>query len=132
MLKQAQLLLLTILLVLLALPAFGAEGQAQEPQMKETAPGGRAEEHVFLTKGYRYDPAGPNEDKDLGLFLCGTRCNALSVDYLNITSPGGWRMIRVAKDREKVISLKNMGLDGSCVCTGDDYLVKINDIYMSK
>lgn len=130
--RQAQQMLLTILLLLLAGTAFAVEPQPQQADQQEQATAGHGEEHVFLTKGYRYEPAGPNEDKDLGLFLCGTRCNALSIDYLNITSPGGWRMIRAAKDQEKVISLEAMGLEGTCTCTGDDYLVKINDLYMSK
>ncbi|MCP3177502.1 hypothetical protein MJO47_10355 [Desulfuromonas sp. KJ2020] len=90
------------------------------------------EELVFVTKGYRYEPADTTEDEDLGHFLCGIRCNALSVDYLNITSPGGWRMLPVAQDTEVVIPLDKMGVYGTCTCEGDEFLVKINNIYMSK
>ena len=120
-----------ILLVTLALPACAQT--AQESVGIQPADKAKAEvEYVFVSKGYRYEPADAAEDADVGLFLCGTRCNALSVDYLNITTPGGWRMLRVAKDHEVPIDLQKMGIKGNCICIADQYVVKVNNIYMSK
>ena len=120
-----------ILLFFLALPACAQTAQ----DSAGTQPAGKPEaevEYVYVSKDYRYTPADATEDADVGLFLCGTRCNALSVDYLNITTPGGWRMLRVAKDHEVLIDLTKMGINGNCICIADQYVVKVNNIYMSK
>jgi len=137
MVQRAMLIVLSA--AFLALAGNASAEQSVVKQAAEKSPATEqsqeqtiAEEHVFLTRGYRYETTETGEDADLGLFLCGIRCNAMSTDYLNITTPGGWRMIRVGKDKEKTVSLENMGLKGSCICVGDDYLVKINNIYMSK
>ncbi len=120
-----------ILLFILTLPACAqtVQDSAGAQEAAKTKP---EVEYVYVSKGYRYDPVDATEDADAGLFLCGTRCNALSVDYLNITTPGGWRMLRVAKDHEVSIDLKKMGIKGNCICIADQYVVKVNDLYMSK
>jgi len=64
--------------------------------------------------------------------MCGTRCNAISVDYLNYTMPGGWRMLLVAGNRELTIDLDNPFMGGTCVCIADEYLIVTNEIYMTK
>jgi len=89
-------------------------------------------EKVYIALEYRYDPGEGGEDSDIGQSLCGTRCNALSVDYLNYTSPGGWRMIKVADRRELTIDPGNPFLTGKCICVVDEYLIKVNELYMSK
>jgi len=87
---------------------------------------------VFIVNEYRYEPGASGGDPDIGQSLCGTRCNALSVDYLNYVTPGGWRMIKIAGNRELVVELNNPFLDGKCICVADEYQVKVNDLYMSK
>jgi hypothetical protein len=87
---------------------------------------------VFIVTEYRYDPCDSGGDPDIGQSLCGTRCNALSVDYLNYVMPGGWRMIKVAGGREMVVELNNPFMGGKCICIADEYQVKVHDLYMSK
>lgn len=89
-------------------------------------------EKVFIVLEYRYDPGEGGKDADIGQSLCGTRCNALSVDYLNYTGPGGWRMIKVADKRELTIDMGNPFLTGKCTCVADEYVIKFNELYMSK
>lgn len=91
-----------------------------------------AEEHIYLVKSYRYLENSGAGDPDTGLSLCGTRCNSMSADYLNYTSPGGWRLILVARDKEITVPLNNPFVQGTCACVVDEYLVKVNDLYMSK
>jgi len=86
-----------------------------------------AEQQVFVVNDYRYDPADSGGDPDNGHALCGTRCNAMSYDYRNVLDPGGWRYILVAKDRELTVPLNNPFLGGFCICTVDEYVIKIND-----
>lgn len=121
-------LMTTVCLFLLALPVSAQDVAQQSKTKTETS----EVEYVFISKGYRYEPVSPEENSDVGLFLCGTRCNALSVDYLNITSPGGWRMMRVTKDKEITVDLTKMSIKGKCICVADEYVVKVNDFYMSK
>ena len=87
--------------------------------------GGAAEpERVFLTYGYRYQPATEPPDEataDIGLALCGTRCNALSGIYESYLMSPGWRMVQVEGVNERVVDLDNPFLDGKCVCTGEEY-----------
>ncbi|MEW6521544.1 MAG: hypothetical protein AB1461_19270 [Thermodesulfobacteriota bacterium] len=87
---------------------------------------------VYIVNEYRYEPGPSGENADIGQSLCGTRCNALSVDYLNYVTPGGWRLIKVGGNQQLLISLNNPFLDGKCICVADEYLVKVNDLYMSK
>lgn len=91
------------------------------------APVGAEGERVFIVKDYRFLP-GKNGDEAAGLSLCGTRCNALSVDYLNYTEPGGWRLIKVADDRELIVDLNNPFMDGRCLCLADEYEVRVDEL----
>jgi len=109
-----KLLLIPIVLLL------AATAQAADPQMLEG-------EQVFIIQEYRYEPGDSGGDPDIGHALCGTRCNALSVDYRNFIDPGGWRFIRVADNREIPVSLNNPFIGGQCVCTADEYVVILND-----
>jgi len=104
-------LLLLVLAGLLTLPLAAA---AEETGQK-----------VYLVKDYRYEPGGSTGDPEVGQSLCGTRCNALSSDYLNFIEPGGWRMVKVASDSEVVLDLGNPFMQGECVCLADEYLVKL-------
>lgn len=79
---------------------------------------------VYLVKDYRYQPGHSQGDPEVGQSLCGTRCNALSSDYLNFIEPGGWRMVKIASNQEVVLELKNPFMQGDCVCLADEYLVK--------
>lgn len=86
-------------------------------------------ERVFIVKDYRYQPAeGSGADLQVGRDFCGTRCNALSFNYLNVIEPGGWRMIKITDHSEITVDLGNPFLDGACVCIGDEYVVKIDDL----
>ncbi|MBI5014330.1 MAG: hypothetical protein HZB55_02415 [Deltaproteobacteria bacterium] len=88
-------------------------------------PAGAAEaERVFLTDGYRYVPVSPRIDEataDIGLALCGTRCNALSGNYESYMMTMGWRLTKVEGVTERTVALGNPFLDGQCVCTGEEY-----------
>lgn len=79
---------------------------------------------AFMVNDYRYEPpAGVTGTPDIGLSLCGTRCNALSADFASYLKPGGWRLIKVASAVEVRVELNNPFLAGQCVCTGDEYQV---------
>ncbi|MBU0480058.1 MAG: hypothetical protein KKG47_03035 [Proteobacteria bacterium] len=119
--KKLSLLILPILLSLL----ISAEATADAPAGQDET------EKVFIVSGYRYEPGGDVKQTDVGQSLCGTRCNALSVDYLNYTEPGGWRMIKVADKRELTVDLNNPFLAGECICVADEYIVKVNELYLS-
>jgi len=95
--------------LLLASPGWAAEG-----------------ERIFLTYGYRYIPGSQAVDEaaaDIGLALCGTRCNALAADYQSYLMTMGWRLLKVEGVTERVVALNNPFLDGQCVCTGEEYQV---------
>ena len=118
MLKNG-LVFLAVVFLLSPLAARGQAGQGEE-------------EHVFVIQDYRYEPGMDQADPDMGLALCGTRCNALATDYLNITTPGGWRMQRVASGREVTVPLNNPFMGGQCICVVDEYLLRVNDFYMTR
>jgi len=122
----------TLLICLCSVLALPQLVQAEENRAGASAHPKGQEEMVYVSKGYRYEAADHEKNSDAGLFLCGTRCNALSVDYLNITTPGGWRMLRTQKDHEVNIKLDAFGLNGTCTCVVDEYKVIVNNIYMSK
>jgi len=109
-------LLLGLIIGFLAIGAASADGDK-----------GIKGEHVFIVHDYRYEPGNSEGDPDTGQALCGTRCNALSVDYRNFIDPGGWRFIKIADNREVTLDLGNPFFGGQCVCTADEYVVKIND-----
>ncbi len=93
----------------------------------EAAQGQQTPEKVYLVNDYRYIPANTTDDKDIGLSLCGTRCNALSTDYLNITEVGGWQLMKGAVNRELTVELNSPFIKGQCICIADEYTVKIDD-----
>lgn len=84
-------------------------------------------EKVYIMNDYRYIPADATDDSDIGLTLCGTRCNALSTDYQNITDVGGWQLLKTASDRELTMELNSPFIKGTCVCVADEYLIKTDD-----
>jgi hypothetical protein len=110
--------LFPLLLFIFATLPLAAAGQ--EPPVPE--------EHFFIVKNYRYAPGAGQTNAEAGQSLCGVRCNALSLDYLNITEPGGWRLIRVAMDRELTVPLKNPFLGGDCICIADEYVLKLDEL----
>ena len=89
-------------------------------------------EKIYIVNDYRYEPGSSSQDDDLGHALCGTRCNALATDYRNFIEPPGWRIIRIAADKEMPVDLNNPFMDGHCICVVDEYVVKVNELYMSK
>jgi len=105
---------LPLFITLFALPAASA---AERP------------EKVYVVNDYRYVPANETDDRDIGLSLCGTRCNALTTDYLNITDVGGWQLMKGAVNTEVTVELNNPFIKGQCICIADEYLVKIDDRY---
>lgn len=89
---------------------------------------GSAEVQLYLVNDYRYAQGTSKGDPVLGQSLCGTRCNALATNYLNIVEPGGWRLIKVASGRELTVPLNNPFMGGHCVCVVDEYLVKVDHL----
>lgn len=84
-------------------------------------------ERVFLTEGYRYVPDREGIDEntaEIGLSLCGTRCNALSANYESYMMTMGWRLTRVEGSAERSLDLANPFLGGRCICTGGEYLAE--------
>ncbi|NTV13108.1 MAG: hypothetical protein HGA96_04130 [Desulfobulbaceae bacterium] len=83
-----------------------------------------AEKKAFMVTDYSYEPSrGATGNLDIGLSLCGTRCNALSGDFASYIKPGGWRLIKVASKVEIKVELNNPFLAGQCVCVGDEYKI---------
>ena len=119
-------------LSVLALCSVLWAGQGDPSQQTGESGTASQEEFVYIVNEYRYEPAGSMADSDTGQSLCGTRCNALSVDYKNYLQPRGWRLKRVAKDQELNVDLNNPFITGRCVCVADKYLIKVHDLYMSK
>ena len=93
---------------------------AQEPSA--------AGERFYIVKDHRYVAGDASDNPDMGHSLCGTRCSALSVDYLNYTEPGGWRLIKVAADRELTVELNNPFMGGKCICVADEYELKLDEL----
>ena len=86
------------------------------------------EEHrSWKVNDYRYVPGSDQDDPVTGLSLCGTRCNAMNADYLSVLSAGGYRIIRIAENRELTVPLDNPFIGGHCVCIADEFLVKLNE-----
>lgn len=79
---------------------------------------------AFIVSDYRYEPPeGSSANLDIGLSLCGTRCNALSGDFASYLKPGGWRMVKTSGNIEVRVELNNPFLAGQCVCVGDEYKI---------
>jgi hypothetical protein len=93
---------------------------------------GGEKEIIYIVNAYRYEPDSSGKDSDIGQALCGTRCNALSVDYQNYLKPPGWRIIRTASNKEVAVDLNNPFIDGRCICIADEYIVRVNELYMVK
>ncbi len=47
---------------------------------------------------------------------------------MNITMPGGWRLIKVKENSEITVSLESPFMKGECVCTADEYTVQIDEL----
>lgn len=110
---RAALYFLFLLLPSLAVAAEG-EGEAAVGQA------------AYVVLDYRYDPAGSSGDAGTGHGLCATRCNALSFDYADYIMADPREVIRVATRRELTVPLANPFLEGNCICTVDEYLIKPN------
>jgi len=108
-----------VLHLLLALVAFLPLSVAAAPS---TPP-----EQAYFVNDYRYEPAGPGDDLDTGHALCGNRCNALSFNYLDYLMAGSWDIRKIASGREISVSLDNPFMKGSCICTVDEYQIKVNE-----
>jgi hypothetical protein len=142
--KYLKSCLLLFTCLLFAGHAFAAEQDVPKEEETEAAGEGihretdaeaaaeEQHERIFLVNEYRYEPGTAGDNADTGQALCGTRCNALSVDYRNYLGPPGWRIIRIAKNKEVTVDLNNPYLDGSCICVADEYIVRVNKLYMTK
>jgi len=87
-----------------------------------------ADVKLYIVTDYRYLPGKDKGDPVMGQSLCGTRCNALSTNYLNIVEPGGWRLIKIADGRVLTVPLNNPFMGGDCVCVVDEYVVKVDHL----
>lgn len=112
--------LLAFSLLAVSLLSLTAAASAEEQKQSEK---------VYIVNDYRYLPANDTDDRDTGLSLCGTQCNALTTDYLNITEVGGWQLMKGAVNKEVTVELNNPFIKGQCICIADEYLVKIDDRY---
>ncbi|MBU0966479.1 MAG: hypothetical protein KKA54_08860 [Proteobacteria bacterium] len=84
-------------------------------------------EKIFIVQQYSYDPGESDGNREIGLSLCGTRCNALSGNFASYLKPGGWRLIRSASNQEVALELDYPFIKGRCICVGDEYRVKWYD-----
>jgi len=84
-------------------------------------------QQTWVVNDYSYVPGSDQDDPMTGLSLCGTRCNAMTTDYRNILDSRGWRLIRVAQNRQLTVPLDNPFIGGHCICIADEYLVKLNE-----
>lgn len=82
---------------------------------------------AYVVYDYRYDPAGSGGDPDAGHSLCATRCNALSFDYADYLMADARELRRIVTDRELTVPLDNPFMKGNCICTVDEYLIKVNE-----
>ena len=132
MLMQEKTISIGLLLFILFLLSPAWAGEKEATAANTGAPEGKQHENIFLVNAYRYEPGDSGGNVDIGQSLCGTRCNALSADYENYLRPPGWRIIRIAKDKEVTVDLDNPFIGGHCICIADEYIVKVNELYMSK
>ncbi len=84
-------------------------------------------ETIYIVNDYRYVPANATDDQEIGLSLCGTRCNALSTDFRNILEPMGYQMIKGAANQELTVQLNSPFIKGHCICIADEFIVKIDN-----
>ena len=119
-----QLLVISFALSALCFLLFALTASAEDLNQ-----GKNTEDTIYIVHESRYKPAGAADDSDIGVALCGTQCNALSSNYLNITEAGGWQLIRVANNIELTVELDNPFIGGDCVCLADEYRVEKDDRY---
>ena len=110
-----------VLLWLLAATLLPMSATAQEADISEG-------QQMWIVNDYSYVPGSDQDDPVTGLSLCGTRCNAMTTDDRNILHSRGWRLIRVAQDKEVTVPLNNPFIGGHCICIADEYLVKLNEL----
>lgn len=96
---------------------------AQDTTLKTEA----GEQKVWVINDYRYETNSDQDDPAIGHSICSNTCNAMSFDFRNVLMPGGWRYIRFKQDQELVIAHNNPFIGGHCICTADEYLIKIDD-----
>jgi hypothetical protein len=114
--RRLSMMAMAFLVAALWLPPL-ANGAEPEPVQK-----------AFIVSNYRYEaPEGVTVNPDIGLSLCGTRCNALSEDFANYLKPGGWRMVKITDKVENRVELNNPFMPGQCVCVGDEYKIEWYD-----
>ena len=119
-----------LLFTLLLLSRAAAGEEEAHPDATDTEGVAKDQpERIFIVNEYRYEPGAKSGDADLGQSLCGTRCNALSVDYQNYLGPPGWRITRIAHNKEIPVDLNNPYLDGTCICVADEYIVRVTELY---
>ena len=88
---------------------------AKEPRAKPVT--------IFVTEKYAFDYQSNPEAPKIAQALCGTRCNALSGNYDSYKVPGGWRLIQIGMNVEKIVDLDSPFVHGKCICTGELYQV---------
>jgi len=88
----------------------------------------RSGEKFYIVNDYRFEPGAATKDAVLGQSICGTRCNALTRNYLNYTVPGGWRVIKTASNQELKVQLDRPRIAGECICIADEYLVIVDEL----
>jgi len=117
---------ISLFLLFLATPRAFAEKNLPTGELR---PG---DQQSWIVNDYRYEPGSDKDDANLGLSMCGTRCNAMSLDYRTVIDPGGYRLIRVAENREIEVDLNNPYIGGRCICIADEYIVRLNEFNRPK
>ena len=111
------LALIVLLLLTLWTPAGAKDNRAER-------------KNLYVLKNYSFLPAGKTAHEGLGASLCGTRCSSLAMDYLTFTTPPGYYLQKIADNKTITVDLDNPYLKGQCACEVDEYVLKINDLYM--
>jgi len=88
----------------------------------------RSGEKFYIVNDYRYQSETDTQNAVIGQSVCGSRCNALTSNYLNYTVPGGWRVIKTASNLELKIQLDQPRIGGECICIADEYLVIVDEL----
>jgi len=110
---------------------LGITSAAEAEGMKATdlQPG---DQQAWVVNDYRYEPGSDKDDPNIGLSMCSTRCNAMSLDYRTVIDPGGYRLIRIGENRELTVELNNDFIGGHCICVADEYIVRLNEFNRPK
>lgn len=120
MTRQIKTTVLSLFTLLLLLPGHAAGQDSADLSW----PG---EQQAWVVKDYRYVPGSAEDDANTGLSLCSTRCNAMTLDYRTVIDPGGYRLIRIAENRELKVDLNNPYIGGYCICVADEYQVRLDE-----